>query len=74
MRWQIRPRELADGRVEWQVTDAEDRERAVASFATAEEAQAHAQRLAEGPFDWDDQAAWQDPDDDDDDGWEDRGW
>lgn len=73
-RWRLRPRERPDGRVVWQVIDGEDRDRPVATFDDQAAAQAHARRLAEGPFDWDEQQAWQDDEDDDEDGWGDRGW
>jgi hypothetical protein len=67
-RWTVQPKHDRRGGVTaWRVHDAEDADRPVAEFADEEAARAHADRLAEGPFDWDEQEAWQDPDDDEDD-------
>jgi hypothetical protein len=68
-RWLVAPRTRKDGRTHWLVHDQDDRGRPVAEFDDEVAARAHAQRLAEGPFDWDEQEAWQDPDDEDDDDW-----
>lgn len=50
---------------EYLVVNTEDKRRSVASFATREDAQAHADKLNEGPLDWDEQEQWQDDDWDD---------
>lgn len=61
-RWQVR-HDGTDRRTPWVVRDTEDRGGTpVAAFATEAEARAHAERLAQGPFDWDEQEAWQEPD------------
>lgn len=52
---------------EYLVVDTRDRSRPVASFASRDDAEAHADRLEAGPLDWDEQEQWKD--DDDDDGW-----
>lgn len=71
-RWKVVPQTRVDGRTRWLVTDAQDRDRPVASFDDEGAARAHARRLAEGPFDWDEQEAWKDEDEEEDD-W-DSGW
>ncbi|HEX9767241.1 MAG TPA: hypothetical protein VGA36_10795 [Nitriliruptorales bacterium] len=48
------------------VVDSQNNDLPVAEFATREAAQAHADRLAQGPFDWDEQEAWKDDWDDED--------
>jgi hypothetical protein len=64
-RFEVRPRER-DGRIhDYQVLDHEDADRPVATFDDQEEAAAHAARLNEGPFDWDEQGAWKDEWDED---------
>ena len=64
-RWRVYD-DGTERRTPWVVRDAQDRHGPpVAAFATREEAEAHAARLAEGPFDWDEQEAWQDDDEDD---------
>lgn len=55
------------GTAEYLVVNVEDKRRPVASFATREEADAHAEKLNAGPLDWDEQEQWQDDDDWDDD-------
>lgn len=67
-RWRVDTRTRKDGRTLWVVHDDQDRGRPVAEFDDEEAARAHAVRLAEGPFDWDEQEAWKD-DDEDDDAW-----
>lgn len=69
-RFMVRERERSvSGRAQYLVVDTEDRHRPVAEFDDREAAQAHADRLAEGPFDWDEQDAWKDDwDGEDDDG------
>lgn len=42
------------------VVDTESSDLPVAEFDTREAAQAHVERLAQGPFDWDEQEAWKD--------------
>jgi hypothetical protein len=42
------------------VVDTESNDLPLAEFTSRELAQAHADRLAQGPFDWDEQAAWKD--------------
>ena len=64
-RFQIREREHPGGASRFAVVDTESNELPVAEFDTREQAQAHADRLAQGPFDWDEQEAWQDDWDDD---------
>ena len=65
-RFVVRERERAvSGRPQYLVVDTEDRHRPVATFDDRDEAQAHADRLAEGPFDWEEQEAWKDDWDDD---------
>lgn len=65
-RFIVRERERSvSGRAQYLVVDAEDAHRPVAEFDDREAAQAHADRLAEGPFDWDEQDAWKDDWDDD---------
>ena len=44
------------------VLDTNDKSRPVAQFADRAAAEAHAARLAAGPFDWDEQDAWRDDD------------
>lgn len=69
-RWRVQEHTDRRGRPLWKVHDQEDRGRPVAEFRDADAARAHAERLAEGPFDLDEQEAWQDDDEDeDDDGW-----
>ncbi|MEX1165240.1 MAG: hypothetical protein WEB03_16835 [Nitriliruptor sp.] len=69
-RWVVRPKHVDGGATIWRVHDGNDAGRPVAEFAEEDAARAHATRLAEGPFDWDEQEAWQDPDDEDeDDAW-----
>lgn len=65
-RWQIRPDADRRGRVVWKVLDRDDASRPVAEFADEAAARAHAERLGQGPFDLDEQTAWQDDEDEDD--------
>lgn len=65
VRERLRP---VSGVAQFLVVDTEDEQRPVAEFDDRETADAHAARLEEGPFDWDDQDAWQDEWDDDADG------
>ena len=51
---------------EYLVVDSEDDDRPVAEFDDRQAAQQHADRLNQGPLDWDEQEAWQDEWDDDD--------
>ncbi len=51
------------------VVNEEDRNRPVAHFDQREEAEAHADKLNQGPLDWDEQEQWQDEWEDD---WGDR--
>lgn len=65
-RFVVRERERAvSGAPQYLVVDSEDRYRPVAEFDGHDAATAHAKRLNEGPFDWDEQDAWQDDWDDD---------
>lgn len=64
-RFVVQQREKVSGRPRYLVVDTEDRSRPVASFDDREAAQAHADRVNAGPFDWDEQEAWQDEWDDD---------
>lgn len=45
------------------VVDTENRDMPVAHFSKRDEAEAHVKKLESGPFDWDDQEAWQEDDD-----------
>ncbi|MTV25346.1 hypothetical protein FTX61_07990 [Nitriliruptoraceae bacterium ZYF776] len=65
-RWKVVRDWTSGGEQRWFVRDATDHDREVARFATRDEAQAHVDRLREGPFDWDEQEAWQDDEDEDD--------
>ncbi len=65
-RWQVVPKQDRRGDTTiWRVHDQQDAGRPVAEFRDEAAARAHAERLAEGPFDWDEQEAWQDDDEDD---------
>lgn len=66
-RWTVAPRERRWRSTTWRVHDQEDAGRPVAEFPDEAAARAHADRLAQGPFDWDEQEAWQDDEDEDDD-------
>lgn len=67
-RWQIDVETDSDGRQRFKVRDRDDRHGPpVAEFASEREARDHVEHLGSGPFDWDEQRAWQDPDDEDDD-------
>jgi hypothetical protein len=70
-RWQVAHDTDRRGRSRWRVLDGDDRSRPVAEFDAEGPARAHAARLAEGPFDLDEQEAWQDEDDDEDEAAED---
>lgn len=52
---------------EFLVLDTDHDDLPVAQFDTRDAAESHALRLAQGPFDWDEQEAWKDPWDEDDD-------
>jgi hypothetical protein len=65
-RWTVEPDEQRDGTTRWRVHDQQDAGRPVAEFASQDAARAHVARLSEGPFDLDEQEAWQDEDDEDD--------
>lgn len=68
-RFEVRQRDrTGSDRTEFLVVDNDDGSRPVASFDDRAAAEAHAERLAEGPFDWDEQDAWNDDD------WGDDGW
>lgn len=47
------------------VVDTEHRDLPVAHFSARDDAQAHADKLNQGPLDWDEQEQWQDDWDDD---------
>jgi hypothetical protein len=66
-RWRVEHHTDRRGASLWKVHDGQDRGRPVAEFRDEEAAHAHVERLAEGPFDWDEQEAWQDEDEDEDD-------
>lgn len=55
----------------YRVVDTEDGDRPVAEFRERQAAEDHAERLEEGPFDLDEQEAWQDEWDDD---WDEDSW
>jgi hypothetical protein len=61
-RWTVELDHDRRGNPRWRVHDQEDAGRPVAEFADEDAARAHAARLAEGPFDVDEQEAWQDDD------------
>jgi hypothetical protein len=65
-RWRVQHHETRRGASRWRVHDQEDAGRPVAEFADEAAAVAHAERLAAGPFDWDEQENWQDDEDDED--------
>ena len=66
-RFEVRERsKTGQGSPEYLVVNTEDKDRPVAEFDNREDAQAHADRLEQGPFDWDEQEQWQDEDDEDD--------
>ncbi|MBW3561919.1 MAG: hypothetical protein KY437_05415 [Actinobacteria bacterium] len=68
-RFQVREGEHpVSGDPRYTVVDTDNDELPVARFDSRAAAEAHAQRLAEGPFDWDEQEAWQDDWDDDEQG------
>ena len=48
------------GQPRFAVVDTAAREFQVAHFAERADAEAHAARLEQGPFDWDEQERWQD--------------
>lgn len=65
-RFQVRLGEHpGDSRPQFAVVDTRH-DLPVARFASRDEAQAHADKLEQGPLDWDDQEAWKDDWDDDD--------
>lgn len=67
-RFTVRQRERAvGGAPQFLVVDREDEHRPVAEFDDRDAAEAHATRLNQGPFDWDEQDAWKDDWDDADD-------
>lgn len=66
-RFEVRERsKTGRGAIQYVVVNTDDRERPVAEFDDRSAAAAHAERLNQGPLDWDEQDAWQDDDD-----WED---
>lgn len=69
-RFQVRAEEtIGRARPRYAVVDTENRDLPVAHFDHREDAEAHAGRLEQGPFDWDEQEAWQDEWEDDEDDW-----
>ena len=54
-RWTVQPKHEQGGATTWRVHDAEDSGRPVAEFDDEAAARAHAERLAAGPFDLDEQ-------------------
>jgi hypothetical protein len=54
-RWTVRPEHDHGGTTRWHVHDAQDADRSVAEFDDEVAARAHAERLAGGPFDLDEQ-------------------
>ena len=66
-RWRIEVRREEGGQPRYAVRDTHDAHGPpVAEFADEAEARQHVVRLSGGPFDWDEQTAWQDPDADPD--------
>ncbi len=57
---------VADGKPKYAVVDTQWKDLPVAHFSSREDAEAHIDKLESGPFDWDDQEAWQDEWDDED--------
>ena len=55
------------GRSRFLVVNTEDDDRPVAEFEQREAAEEHAEKLNQGPLDWDEQEQWQDE-------WEDDEW
>jgi hypothetical protein len=66
-RWQVTTGTDRRGEAVWKVLDRDDGSRPVAEFADEAAARAHADRLGQGPFELDEQEAWQDDEDDEDD-------
>jgi hypothetical protein len=64
-RWQVSTGTDRRGEVVWKVLDRDDRSRPVAEFGDEAAARAHADRLGQGPFELDEQEAWQDEEDED---------
>lgn len=52
-----------DAKPRYAVVDTDNKDLPVAHFDNREDASAHADKLNEGPLDWDEQEAWQDDDD-----------
>lgn len=63
-RWSVRPKHVDGEPTRWRVHDAEDQDRYVAEFDDEAAARAHADRLAAGPFDLDEQDRAASEDDD----------
>lgn len=64
-RFQVVDREdPISGGVKYAVIDTDNKDLPVATFDDRGDAQAHADKLEQGPLDWDEQEAWQDDDDD----------
>jgi hypothetical protein len=61
-RWQVAQDTDRHDRTVWKVLDRDDHSRPVAEFPDEAAARAHADRLGQGPFDLDEQEAWQDDD------------
>ncbi len=53
---------IRDAKPQYAVVDSENRDMPVAHFSSRREAEAHVEKLESGPFDWDEQEAWQDDD------------
>jgi hypothetical protein len=65
-RWQVVQDTDRHHRTVWKVVDRDDQHRPVAEFPDEQAARAHADRLGQGPFDLDEQEAWQADDAEDD--------
>lgn len=61
-RWHVTQDTDRRGEVVWKVLDRDDQSRPVAEFPDEAAARAHAERLGQGPFDLEEQEAWQDED------------
>ena len=58
-RFRVVEQEGVRGQPRFAVVDSNARDLQVAHFDARADAEAHAQRLEQGPFDWDEQERWQ---------------
>ncbi len=65
-RFEVREAEHpVDAKPRFAVVDTHNRDLPVANFASRDDAEAHAEKLEQGPLDWDEQEQWEDEWDDD---------